>query len=123
MAKVARFCSPRRNSISLIDLFACLWRDHRRVVRVSENKDVTPIALRAQPLTNSILSHPANRCRPWSTWNVALTLPIAGGAFSIMGDKSPKANQKQKAQQKAKANTANQKKAAAAASKSAPKKK
>ena len=40
-----------------------------------------------------------------------------------MGDKSPKANQKQKAQQKAKANTATQKKNTAAAVKAAPKKK
>jgi hypothetical protein len=55
--------------------------------------------------------------------NVALTLAIAGGAYQIMGDKSPKANQKQKAQQKAKANTATQKKNAASASKAAPKKK
>jgi hypothetical protein len=40
-----------------------------------------------------------------------------------MGDKSPKANQKQKAQQKAKANAATQNKNTAAASKTAPKKK
>ena len=40
-----------------------------------------------------------------------------------MGDKSPKANQKQKAQKKAQANTATQKKQTAAAIKSAPKKK
>jgi hypothetical protein len=40
-----------------------------------------------------------------------------------MGDKSPKANQKQKAQHKAKANTAAQKKNSTAAAKAAPKKK
>ena len=40
-----------------------------------------------------------------------------------MGDKSPKANQKQKAQQKAKINSATQKKNMAAANKAAPKKK
>jgi hypothetical protein len=41
-----------------------------------------------------------------------------------MGDKSPKANQKQKSQQKAKANTAAQKKEGmASAAKAAPKKK
>jgi len=40
-----------------------------------------------------------------------------------MGDKSPKANQKHKAQQKAKANTAAQKKEQQAAVKAAPRKK
>ena len=38
-----------------------------------------------------------------------------------MGDKSPKANHKQKAQQKAKANSATQQKSAALAAKNAPK--
>jgi hypothetical protein len=53
-----------------------------------------------------------------------LTLPDAGRAFLFMGDKSPKANQKHKAQQKAKANTAaQQKERQAAAAKAAPKKK
>ena len=55
--------------------------------------------------------------------NAALTLAIADGAFRIMGDKSPKANQKQKAQQKAKASSASQQKQTAAAAKAAPKKK
>jgi hypothetical protein len=55
--------------------------------------------------------------------NASLTSAIAGGVFRIMGDKSPKANQKQKAQQKAKASGATQKKNAAAATKAAPKKK
>jgi hypothetical protein len=39
-----------------------------------------------------------------------LTLLIAGRALVIMGDKSPKSNQKHKAQQQAKANKATQKK-------------
>jgi hypothetical protein len=39
-----------------------------------------------------------------------LTLRIARRAFLIMGDKSPKANLKKKAQQKAKANSSAQKK-------------
>ena len=56
-------------------------------------------------------------------FNVPLTSAIADGAFRIMGDKSPKANQKQKAQQKAKASSAAQKKNTAAAAKAAPKKK
>ncbi len=55
--------------------------------------------------------------------NATLTSAITGGAFQIMGDKSPKANQKQKAQQKAKASSASQKKHTAAAAKAAPKKK
>jgi hypothetical protein len=42
--------------------------------------------------------------------NATLTLRIARRAFVIMGDKSPKANQKHKAQQKAKAESAAQKK-------------
>jgi hypothetical protein len=49
---------------------------------------------------------------------------VAGRAFLIMGDKSPKANQKHKAQEKAKANAASQKKAQqASAAKAAPKRK
>jgi hypothetical protein len=53
-----------------------------------------------------------------------LTLLVAGRAFLIMGDKSPKANQKHKAQEKAKANAASQKKAQqASAAKAAPKRK
>jgi hypothetical protein len=43
-----------------------------------------------------------------------------GGAFLIMGDKSPKANLKQSAQKKAKAASAAQKKNMAAAAKAAP---
>jgi len=43
-------------------------------------------------------------------FNTTLTLRIARRAFLIMGDKSPKANQKHKAQQKAKADSAAQKK-------------
>jgi len=39
-----------------------------------------------------------------------LTLRIARRAFLIVGDKSPKANQKHKAQQQAKAKSATQKK-------------
>jgi hypothetical protein len=42
--------------------------------------------------------------------SATLTLRIARRAFVIMGDKSPKANQKHKAQQKAKADSAAQKK-------------
>jgi len=50
-------------------------------------------------------------------------LGIAGRAFLIMGDKSPKANQKHK-QQQAKAKSATQKKQQqASAAKAAPKKK
>jgi len=53
-----------------------------------------------------------------------LTLRIARRAFLIMGDKSPKANQKHKAQQKAKTNSAAQKKEQqASAAKAAPRKK
>ena len=53
-----------------------------------------------------------------------LTLPIARRAFLIMGDKSPKANQKHKAQQQAKAKGAAQKKEQqASAAKAAPRKK
>jgi len=53
--------------------------------------------------------------------NATLTLRIARRAFAIMGDKSPKANQKHKAQQKAKADSAAQKKEQQAlATKSAP---
>ena len=49
---------------------------------------------------------------------------IARRAFLIMGDKSPKANQKHKAQQKAKTNSAAQKKEQqASAAKAAPRKK
>jgi hypothetical protein len=55
--------------------------------------------------------------------NATLTLRIARRAFLIMGDKSPKANQKHKAQQKAKANSAAQKKEQASAAKAAPRKK
>jgi hypothetical protein len=55
--------------------------------------------------------------------NGTLTLSITGGAFQIMGDKSPKANQKQKAQKKAQASSAIQKKQTAAAAKAAPQKK
>ena len=56
--------------------------------------------------------------------NDTLTLRIARRAFLIMGDKSPKANQKHKAQQKAKANSAAQnKKQQASAAKAAPRKK
>jgi len=42
--------------------------------------------------------------------NATLTLRVARRALVIMGDKSPKANQKHKAQQKAKADSAAQKK-------------
>jgi hypothetical protein len=53
-----------------------------------------------------------------------LTLLIARRTFLIMGDKSPKANQKHKAQQQAKANSAAQKKEQkASAAKAAPRKK
>jgi hypothetical protein len=53
--------------------------------------------------------------------NATLTLRIARRAFVIMGDKSPKANQKHKAQQKAKADSAAHKKEQQAlAAKSAP---
>ena len=56
--------------------------------------------------------------------NATLTLRIARRAFLIMGDKSPKANQKHKAQQKAKTNSAAQKKEQqASAAKAAPRKK
>ena len=56
--------------------------------------------------------------------NATLTLRIARRAFVIMGDKSPKANQKHKAQQKAKTNSAAQKKEQqASAAKAAPRKK
>jgi len=51
-------------------------------------------------------------------------LGIAGRAFLIMGDKSPKANQKHKAQQQAKNKSATQKKQQqASAPKAAPRKK
>ena len=54
--------------------------------------------------------------------NATLTLRVARRAFVIMGDKSPKANQKHKAQQKAKADSAAQKKGQQAlAAKAAPK--
>jgi len=56
-------------------------------------------------------------------FNAALTLPNARRAFLIMGDKSPKANQKHKSQQQAKANSATQKKQQQAVAKAAPKKK
>jgi len=53
-----------------------------------------------------------------------LTPAVVRGGFGIMGDKSPKANQKQKAQQKAKASFAAQKKERpAAVAKAAPRKK
>ena len=54
--------------------------------------------------------------------NATLTLRVARRVFVIMGDKSPKANQKHKAQQKAKADSAAQKKGQQAlAAKAAPK--
>ncbi|HEY4282509.1 MAG TPA: hypothetical protein VGM62_05540, partial [Chthoniobacterales bacterium] len=56
--------------------------------------------------------------------NATLTLRIAKRGFLIMGDKSPKANQKHKAQQAAKASSvAQNKKRQAAAAQAAPKKK
>jgi len=63
-------------------------------------------------------------CTFRSLSNATLTLLIARRAFLIMGDKSPKANQKHKAQQQAKANSAAQKKEQqASAAKPAPRKK
>jgi hypothetical protein len=53
--------------------------------------------------------------------NAMLTSEVVGGAFLIMGDKSPKANQKQSAQKKAKAASAAQKKNMVVAAKAAPK--
>ena len=55
--------------------------------------------------------------------NATLTLRVARRAFVIMGDKSPKANQKHKAQQQAKNKSATQKKQQASAAKAAPRKK
>ncbi len=49
--------------------------------------------------------------------NARLTSRNGRGAFLIMGDRSPKANQKQTAQKKAKANSAAQKKNTASAAK------
>jgi len=64
---------------------------------------------------------PSNSLVPSSS---TLTLRIARRAFHIMGDKSPKANQKHKAQQQAKANSASQKKQQQASTpKAAPRKK
>jgi hypothetical protein len=50
-----------------------------------------------------------------------LTFAIEGGAFFIMGDKSPKSNQKQKAQKIAKASSTTQKKNSVHAAKAAEK--
>ncbi|HEY2801771.1 MAG TPA: hypothetical protein VGI85_14365 [Chthoniobacterales bacterium] len=50
-----------------------------------------------------------------------MTFAIEGGAFFIMGDKSPKSNQKQKAQKIAKASSTTQKKNSVHAAKAAEK--
>jgi len=64
---------------------------------------------------------PSNSLVPSSS---TLTLRIARRAFLIMGDKSPKANQKHKAQQQAKNKSATQKKQQQASTpKAAPRKK